>query len=262
MNHLRVLLLAALLLCSAACGSDTQSQDLVKARDAYSQGFYLESETGYERYLQLNPQGTHRKEAWERLLEISLNIKGDMHRAVSLLEAMSLELGGNKREAWQVMYRLGGIYNQMGKRQKAVEALEKSLMLAEGFPDAIVKTQLKLARIYRAQGNYDLVMEALQNCASNADTQDAKAQCFFELAQSYSLINNWTQVRTSLNELLKLENVDSEMRAMAIFLLAESYDYDHDYDKARELLKSILKTYPNPKVVEARLKALADEKSD
>lgn len=258
MNRLPILLLAVLLFCSAACGTDDgNSTNLEAARSSYSKGFYLEAETGYERYLQVEPQGEFRKEAWERLLDIALNIKGDLERSVALLDAMSLELGEDKAEAWRVMYRLGEIYARMGKRQKAIEAFEKCLILAVDFPEKTVQTQLKLARVYRAMGNYDLVMDTLENCSRNANNDPDRADCLYELAQSCSLINNWVMVRQSIEKLLTLQNIDSEMRAMATFLLAEAYEYDRRYQDAESLLKSILDTYPNPKVVEARLKALA-----
>ncbi len=260
MNALKVLLLATVMLWCVSCGGQEIDKDLKTAREQYSQGFYLQSETGYERYLQAHTQGKFRKEAWKRLLEIALDVKGDLKRAAALLEAMSLEQSGNKLETWKIMYQLGDIYLQLGKRSKAVESLEKALMLADGKPEWIVKTQLRLARIYRLQGNYDLVLEALNNCADCASSDDDKASCLYEFAQSYSLINNWTQVRKALNELLELKNIDQEKRALAIFLLAEAYEYDHDKEKAKSLLKSILKTYPNPKVVEARLRALEGKK--
>lgn len=260
MHTLKALFLTAVMLWCAACGGQPVDADLKAAREQYSQGYYLQSETGYERYLQRNPQGEFRKEAWNRLLNIALNIKGDLERSVSLLEAMSLEESHDKLERWKIMYQLGDIYMQLGKRSKAVETLEKSLMLAEDMPEQTVKTQLRLARIYRLQGNYDLVMEALNNCAESAATNEDKATCLYELAQSYSLINNWGLVRKALEQLLALDNVDEERRAMATFLLAEAFEYAHDYDKVRSLLESIRETYPNPKVVEARLRALKGQK--
>jgi len=260
MNRITMVLLAALLLCAACSQDKGGSADLAKARESYSKGFYLEAESGYERYLQLRPQGKFRKEAWERLVDISLNIKGDLERAVSLLDAMSLELGDDKAEAWRVMFRLGDIYDQMGKRQKSIEAFEKCLMLAIDFPEETVKTQLRIARVYRSMGNYDLVMDTLQECSRNADNDADRAKCLYELAQSCSLINNWGIVKKSIEELLTLKDVDQETQAMATFLLAEAYENERRYEEAAKLLKSILNTYPNPKVVEARLKALASER--
>lgn len=256
MNSIKGALFAGLLMLCVSCGGQTADSDLAAAREQYSKGFYLQSEAGYERYLQNNPRGEFRKEAWDRLLNIAANVKGDLKKAIALLDAMSLEEPENPLEAWSILYRLGELHMQMGNISRAVESLEKSLMLASNMPEQIVKTQLKLAGIYRLQNNYDLMFEALGNCRTSATTSEEKATCLYELAQSYSLINNWNMVRKSLEELLTLEGVSEEKRAMATFLLAEAFEFSQDYEKARSLLQSIINTYPNPKVIESRLQAL------
>ncbi|WP_419786225.1 tetratricopeptide repeat protein [Pseudodesulfovibrio sp.] len=229
------------------------ADDLEQARDAFSKGFYLEAEKGYERYLQIEPQGTYRKEAWERLSEICISIKGDLDKAVVLLEAMYLELGTDPDEAWEIMNKLGQVYTQMGNPSKALESYEKAITHTAGNPDRMFRAQMRMAELYRATGNYDLVIATLVNCAEIAPDNDAKARCLYKLAQSYSFISSWGQCKRSIDKLLELEGVSSETKALAIFLLADYYENERDYAKTRELLESISTTYPNPKVVEARL---------
>lgn len=246
------------LLALTACGSGKTpgEQDLENARRSFDNGFFLEAEAGYERYLQLEPQGKHRKEAWSRLLDIALNIKADLDRSVALLEAMYLEQGSDRSEASDIMFRLGDLYQQLGNRDKALESYEKSLRLSEGQPSRMVRVQLKLARIYRMQGSYDQVLKTLSNCAEIATVPEEKAHCLYELAQSYSLINSWSQVQRAVDQLLNMNDAPEDLKAMGIFLLADMYEHEHDYDKARELLTSIRDTYPNPLVIDARLKHL------
>ncbi len=82
------IMLAVVTFLTAACSGESSSgtEDIERARDSYSRGFYLEAEKDYERYLQVKPQGQFRKEAWERLSEIAVTIKGDLDRAVVLLD--------------------------------------------------------------------------------------------------------------------------------------------------------------------------------
>jgi len=251
-------LFAACLL--AACSSDTSPgmEDIERARAAYSKGFYLEAEKDYERYLQIEPQGADRKEAWDRLSEIAVTIKGDYDRAVVLLEAMYLELGGDAGEAWKIMYQLGEVYAELGNRPKAIESFEKCLVHAEGNPEHVYRTQLRMARLYRDMGSYDLVATTLENCADSASEPEAKARCLYELAQSYSFISGWGQARKTLEQLLEIKGLSEETHALAVFLLADIYEHERDFRKTRELLESILTTYPNPKVVESRLGNLPD----
>ena len=255
-----LIMLAAAMTVAAACSSETTpgAEDIERARTAYSKGFYLEAEKDYERYLQIEPQGAHRKEAWDRLSEISVNIKGDYDRAVVLLEAMYLELGGDANEAWKIMFQLGEVYAELGNRAKAIESFEKCLVHAEGDPEHMYKTQLRMARLYRDMGSYDLVASTLENCADVAAEPEAKARCLYELAQSYSFISGWNQARKALEELLGIPGLSEETHALAVFLLADTYEHERDFRKTRELLESILTTYPNPKVVESRLGSLPD----
>jgi tetratricopeptide (TPR) repeat protein len=251
---LLIITLLALMGCSRS-GSQGQ-EDIERARESYSKGFYLEAEKDYERYLQVEPQGAYRKEAWERLSEIAVTIKGDLDRAVVLLEAMYLELGEDPEDGWRIMFQLGEVYAQLGNRAKAIESFEKCLVHATGIPDRTCRTQLRMARLYRAMGNYDLVAVTLTNCADTAEDNEARAKCLYELAQSYSFISNWSQSKRALETLLALDGVDRETRSLSIFLLADIYENERNYAKTKELLESILTTYPNPKVVEARLASL------
>jgi len=260
MNKLFTILILIAVTMMAACTTDTSpgADDIERARDAYSKGFYLEAEKDYERYLQVEPQGEFRKEAWERLSEISVTIKGDYDRAVVLLEAMYLELGEDPEMAWKIMFQLGDVYAELGNRAKAIDSYEKCLMHATDAPDKVYKTQLRMALLYRKMGSYDLVASTLENCADSARDVDAKSHCLYELAQSYSFIGSWHQARKTLETLLDVPDITEETRALSIFLLADIYEHERDYRKTKELLESILETYPNRKVVESRLANLPD----
>lgn len=252
---IKYLLLAAVLLLGTACVQEKSplQAELEAARNAYASGLYLDAETRYERYLQLAPQGENRREAWDRLLEIARTIKDDKERTVTLLEAMFLERSADKEEAWSIMYNLGEAYDGLRNYNKALESFERCLIIAQGKPKMLVRTYQRMARVHGRRGNFDLVTDALLACSKVAPDDLSKAQCLYDLAQSYSLANDWSGVKNTLNSLLALKNTNPEIQALAKFLLAEAYESDRNYAKARELLTSILDTYPNPKVVEARL---------
>jgi len=253
-----LIILATAMGIAVACSNQSSpvGEDIERAREAYSKGFYLEAEKDYERYLQVEPQGEFRKEAWDRLSEISVTIKGDYDRAVVLLEAMYLELGADSDTAWRIMFQLGEILEELGNQEKAIESFEKCFVHAADSPEYTYKTQLRMARLYRSMGNYDLLAITLENCAVSAIDSESKARCLYELAQSYSFISSWNQAKKSLETLLELKNVSEETNALAVFLLADIYENERNYAKTKELLESILTAYPNPKVVESRLASL------
>ncbi|MGL1863466.1 MAG: tetratricopeptide repeat protein [Pseudodesulfovibrio sp.] len=250
-------ILTSLLMGAACTPNDSPGhEDIERARESYSQGLYLESEKDYERYLQVEPQGEFRREAWDKLSIIAVKIKGDYDRAVVLLEAMYLELGTDPDDAWRIMHQLGDVYAQLGNRAKAIESFDKCLMHAVDSPQNTYTTQLRMAKLYRSMGNYELVAATLENCADSAIDNESKAKCLYQLAQSYSFISNWKQSKRALETLLSLDDVSEETHVLSVFLLADIYDNERNYAKTKELLESIMTTYPNPKVIESRLSSL------
>lgn len=249
------LLLLALLLPACDRREQGATADIESAREAFSRGFYLEAETGYERYLQKEPQGLLRREAWNRLLEISMNVKGDVDRSVMLLEAMYLEYGTAPTVGADLLFLLGDLYEQQGNRAKAMESWDKCLKLSTD-PEKTGPVLIRLARAQRNQRDFEAAQETLERCAKEARTPELKARCLYEAAQNFAFTQSFGRARTTLEELLALSGVPDESRALAAFLLVDIYEHEGRTAEARKLLESIRDTYPNPLVIEARLKSL------
>lgn len=250
-----LLLFTLLVLCSCSQGG-TADQDVSSAREAYDKGFYLEAESSYERYLQKEPEGKFRREAWTRLLEIARNVKGDREKAIGLLEAMYLEFGDDKEAVYDLMFDLGDLYDQRGDRTKALESWEKCLEMVVDDPQKTVKVQLRMVAIYRTQKHYDLVLEMLQGCKQIQTDPETRAKCLFELAQTYSYTQNLNKARGILEEILTIKEAPEEIRDLSIFLLVDVYEDAGETDRAKKLLESVRDSYPNPKAVESRLESL------
>lgn len=256
-GRLAFLLMAALILTGlvAGCsgGYSDEAGDLREVREAYMNGFYIEAKEGYESYLQRYPKGSHRLEAWERLLEISLNVKGDLDRSIVLLEAMILEYGERSEAAWKLMFQLGELYEQRGDRTKALDTWEKCLGLGRDDPGRRVETLLRMAAVHRVLRNYDRALALLQECERTAPDGATRARCQYEEAQTYSFMQSWGQAKEVLEVMMADGVADEETHALAVFLLADVYEQEMDYDRARKLFQSIRDTYPNPKAIQVRL---------
>ena len=253
--------LAVVLLCLAwGCSRKEPpgAEALADAREAYAKGFYLEAESGYERYLQTAPEGEHRREAWDRLVEISLTIKDDKEKAAALLEAMYLEFGQRPDQAWSILYQLGEVQEARGDKAKALDAWEKCLDLAARDSERAASAQMRMARLYRRQGSYDLVVDVLRNCAKHAGSETSRADCLYELAQAYGFIHSYGQALETLDAILAMDGVDPEKKALATLLKVDVLEHQRRWDEARELLLTIQDTYPNPLVVQSRLKNLEE----
>jgi len=250
-----LVLTAALAACDrgASSGSDV---DLSIAREAYSSGYFLEAETAYERYLQSDPQGKHRLEAWTRLVDICSGVKGDPAKAVTLLETATLEYGAKPKENWPLLFRLGELYEQQGQRQKALDVWGRCLDTSGGDSAKAVQVQMRMAIAERALGKADLAVDMLTQCVRQAADPQTKSRAMYELAQTYGISWNWPKAKTILEEILALEKAPADIKIMSTYLLVDAYEAERNLPKARELLTSLKDTYPNPEVIMARLASL------
>ena len=267
MNRLRLLrhlflapaLLALGLFILAGCEPEATEGTLVaQARQAYAEGRFSDAESLYEEYLQSTPQGKDRWEAWNRLLDVALNVRGDYETADALLEAMFLEFGEDPEPAWELLSRLAGIYESLGDGSMAVQTWQKALRI-EGLESSHAGTvYLRLAKLYQEQRDYDLALEALKSCTQSASELETLAHCRYETAQTLGYMQNWHQAKEVLDGLLAEPEQDPEIQALAVFMLADIYEHEGDYAQAQELMESIRLTYPNPRVVETRIEHLKD----
>ena len=245
-------LAATLLGCDRGAPSGP-ALDLAIARDAYAGGYFLEAETAYERYLQADPQGKHRLEAWTRLVEIASGVKGDQGKAVTLLETATLEYSSRPEINWPLLYRLGEMYELQGQRKKAVEAWGRCLDTSGGDTAKAVQAQMRMAVANRAMGKHDLALDLLNQCVAQAKDVETRSRAMYELAQTYALSWQWAKVKGILENVLALEKAPQDVKIMCSYLLADAYEAEHNIPKAREILTGLKDTYPNPEVIVARL---------
>ncbi len=258
----QVLVITLALAFAAACDRGAPvgpALDLAIARDAYAGGYFLEAETAYERYLQADPQGKHRLEAWTRLVEIASGVKGDLGKAVTLLETATLEYNSRPEANWSLLFRLGELYEQQGQRKKAVDAWGRCQDTSGGDAAKAVQAQMRMAVANRAQGKHDLAVDLLTQCLGQAKDVETKSRAMYELAQTYGLSWQWAKARGILENILALDKAPQEVKVMSAFLLADAYEAERNIPKAREILLSLKDTYPNPEVIVTRLATLGQQ---
>ena len=255
-------LVCALIVGLLACGQGAPSGpalDLSIARDAYAGGYFLEAEQAYERYLQADPQGKHRLEAWTRLVEIASGVKGDNGKAVTLLETATLEYNSRPEVNWPLLFRLGELYEQQGQRKKALDSWGRCLDTSAGDVGKAVQTQMRMAVANRALGKHDLAVELLTQSVAQAKDVEIKSRAMYELAQTLSLSSQWPKTIDILGAILALEKAPQDVKVMSAYLLADAYEAQRNIPKAREVLLSLKDTYPNPEVIVARLATLGQQ---
>jgi tetratricopeptide (TPR) repeat protein len=262
MRKFLLIFIAALTIFSVQGCENNSNQvnpEFAKARKFFSDGYYFEAEKGFESYLQNNPQGKKRLQAWNKLVSIASDVRQDPERGASILEAMYLEFGHDSKKAPVLKRRVAAMYIRCGKLKAAVENLEKSLEFPDQPQAEMDKTRMMLARTYRELRNYDLAILIFGECADYTDNIETKSEALFEKAQTLTLIQARQRAMAELENLVSMHEVSAEIHSEAAFLLADLYEQQDDYKKALELLKEIKDTYPNPNAIELRISYIEKE---
>ena len=253
-----------LLLLGAGCGEpgrQSPPENLVKAREAFQAGLYLEAEAAFEEFIQAHPGHEARWEAWSRLTDIALSVKNDPDKGLALQEAMLLEFGDDSERAAIILLRIGDIHLTRGRLEDAVEAWRKAEQL-ELESGKYLPFIIRLARAFRDMGDYEQARQLFARCLEQTSGPAIRAECEYDLALTYSFLENWAMAQSILEEMLSeeqtRERMDAEQRSVTAFLLADMYAQQGEVARARELLEAIRVTHPNPMAVDAKLKVLED----
>ena len=266
-SNTSILLCLILALCAGlltACEGEPQkpADELYEARQSFSRKEFLDAERQYERYLQQNPEGPQRWEAWERLVDIALSIREDQRLATDILEAMALEYSEDQERGKESLERLGQVYESGHRWDQALSAWRRLLV----FPGVSQAEQgglhLKLAKIYQLRGQNDLAAASLRSCLDMKTGPEVNASCLYELAQVFMMNEQGEQAKIYLTELGKMPEAPLEIKVLGAFALADFEEEQGNFQKSLDIFESIKDIYPNPDAVEARIKGLRQKVKD
>jgi tetratricopeptide (TPR) repeat protein len=283
-NFLGVIVAVAIAVLVLTAGCDRPKafvSVLDEARSAYAKGHFTEAERFYERYLQTEPSGENRWEAWSRLLDIARGVLSDYERAGALLDSMFLEFGEEPGKAWDLLSAAASNHEAMRRWPEAINAWKRCIELTAKEPERLAQAHRRLALLYRGQREYDAAGKSLKMCLKLSASPLLQAECQLDLAQtldyehkraqaqsvegadgkkSYDPIPNLEQIKKLLEDLLNEQRLENEQQALAMLLLAETYESLGNKSQAEKVLRSLLPLYPNPKVVEIRLQQVRKTK--
>ncbi len=262
LTHIFFLLLT--FLCLTACTDEPAKpdDDLFEARQAFARKEFLDAERQYERYLQQNPEGAQRWEAWERLVDIALSIRNDDRLATDILEAMALEYSEDPELGRVALLRLGEVYESGHRWEQALDAW-KRLLAFPGLSKAEKgQLHLKLAKIFQLYSHNDLAVSNLRACLEMDTGVPVKAACLYELAIVFMMDDQGQQAKIYLVELGRLEGAPMEIKVLGAFALADFEEEQGNFQRSLDIFESIKSIYPNPEAVEARIRGLRQKVKD
>ncbi|MEZ0574711.1 tetratricopeptide repeat protein [Halodesulfovibrio aestuarii] len=260
MNRSVLLLLVMVTILVSGCMQPETEDELSRARKAFINKEYTEAERFYQRYLRDYDNGTERWNVWNRLVEITGTVRGNKDRAIELLDAMLLEFSGEPARYKQILISKGNIFGEVGRWGEATTVWSQLLSAPEVTTEEEAQAYASLGKAYLMRGDYELAVDAFKDCRElELDNSEHQTLCIYELAQAYVYLGNFFEAEQSLNNLLQYKGVETTLMARAKLLLADIYEQQEKPLKAITLLEEIRNTYPNPRVVEFRLKNLQKE---
>lgn len=257
MNRSVLLLFVMVIILISGCMQSETEDELSRARKAFINKEYIEAERFYQRYLRDNENGTERWKVWNRLVELTGIVRGNKNRAIQLLDAMLLEYSGDPVRYRQLLISKGNIFIEGGLWSEATTVWSQLLSAPEVTIHEEATAYANLGKAYLMRGDYELAVDAFKDCRElEYNNSEHKNFCIYNLAQAYAYLSNYIEAEQNLNNLLQYEDVEVTLMARAKLLLADIYEQQEKPLKAITLLQEIRDTYPNPRVVEFRLKNL------
>lgn len=257
MNRRVLLLFAIVTILLSGCVQPESEDDLTRARRAFINKEYTEAERFYQRYIRDNETGEERWNAWNRLVEITKNVRGNKKRAVELLDAMFLEYTGEPKRICEILVAKGTLYSESGRWNDAITSWNQLLSANSVTVEQEATAYAHLGKAYLMRGDYGMAVDAYRDCRELAYDDSAHQHlCVYDLAQAYAYLGNFIEAEENLQVLLEAEQVDEILLSRVKLLLADIYEQEDKRSKAIAMLQEIRETYPNPKVVEFRLKNL------
>ena len=250
--------LSLLLLGQAGCrekgGDETAS--VVAARSAFIDGEYLRAEESYEKYLQANPKGKYRLEAWERLADISQYVRNAPAKTAKLLESSLLEYGGDPETASRLLLRAARMRTALKEYDKA-GSLYGKLLDNHALPQ-VQRVDIVLEYAHsRLEAHDDAgALALLRQTAATPLAPELKAKVTLELALLQLRLRLLPQAQTLLREVYETDAYPQALRARAGFALASLLQEKRETAAAAQILESLRPLYPNPQAIEQQLKAL------
>ena len=246
------------------CGeNDAAGPDatLAAADSALAKGDIPEAEMLYERFLRTSPGHPQRRQAWNRLLEITLNNRLDKATAGAYLEVMRKEFADRPEYLRGLELALATLRLSQRDDTRAMP-LWKKLAADPGTPaETRAQAYRELAAAYMRRLEFTSATDSLQACLELDAGVPAKGECLYDMAEINMLTDDPVASEMNLRTLLGwTTELPEDLRQRAIFLLADVSEQRSKYPEAMALFESIRDKYPNTRVVEMRLANLKNRK--
>ncbi|MDL2280121.1 hypothetical protein LJC15_05640, partial [Desulfovibrio sp. OttesenSCG-928-G11] len=205
MPALALALVLILLPLSGACSVESTApapDDLALAETAMQNRDTGDAEMHLERYLRKNTDGTRRWEVWQKLLEISLNVRQDRDTAAEYLEIMLEEFNADPPRRRSIQTRLAHLYTLMHKHARAVSLWEAVAADGQTPVEERAVAYRELSAAYLRRLEFTGATDVLGLCLELPARPETKAGCLYALAETRMLTEELPAAEQALKDLL------------------------------------------------------------
>lgn len=254
--------LTLLLLLLASCNGDDGQELFSRAEQYFASGQFIQAEQSYEQFLQSRQSGPLRWQAWNRLLLIADKVRKHPDRTIDILQSMFLEFEDDAARSIEVLHRMAEVYRiGLNQPDKAYDVWERSLEFCREVGGACFDAHWNMAVVTMETGRMEQAREHYATCLELASEPGAKAATLYALAKLNLVNGDQNKALDNLNTLQRLPGEIKTHRPLAIFMAADIHAQNNRIDTARQLLESIRRTHPNPRLVELRLQQVGRMKA-
>lgn len=251
--------LACLLAGQIGCSGpppDVEGRSLETARAAFLAGRFLQAEAAYQSYLQDYPQGDARLEAWERLADISQDVRDSAGGAASLTEAALLEFGNDPEVGPRLHSRAARLRFARKEYAKAAAHCRAVLDSPAAPQVCLLECHLLAARIALAQRDEPKALAQYAACRASRLPRSETARCALAEAELLTRQERTSEAEPLLRDLFQAADIDPALRAQAGFSLGQIHEARNDKAGAKAVYQAVRPLHPNPMVVDKRLEYL------
>lgn len=246
-------LIFLLLLFSCNGNGITENDLLHNARTAFLIGENVSAENLYKQYLQFYPTGKFRYEAWERIYDITVNLRNNKLEALPILDAMQLEFSNDKDSVINILELTAKLYSDLYLTEQAIETWEKYIRISQIETYRINYARLQLSRLYNLINKHELSFKVMRECRTTHDENHVYLKCQLQEAQLFLKLQQVSQASEILENLITKINANSDIYFESNLLLAEIYELQNDNFKAKQLYQNLLIYFPENQVIKSRL---------
>lgn len=234
---------------------DLGGDDLEAANKAYVERNLTLTERLLERYLREEKNADKRWEAWLLLLKTVNANNQEARVSLEFLDTMLDEYENDQSRLPFILSQMGKYNELLRHYDHAADAWSAYVDLGELGDNERVEGYRHLAAMQFGQRHFEAGEETLQQCLALPLSDHDKIRCMLDLADENMARERWEEVSDLCQQIFDSEP-DQTIFGLAGYLRGDALEQMGRKDEALAQFEAVRDSYPNPAVIDNRIKHL------